>query len=156
MFEATVLGHAGSDVHTGKGETPVGNFSIAVTQWSKADGESTEWVRVSLFGKQLERAKEIVTKGALILVQGPVTIRRYTSKDGEAKAEAQIIANRIVSMGRSVNGERAPAPAPAERPGIGTSKAGAGKHRDIHLQHGQPLQLSPMRDAQVDDDNLPF
>lgn len=100
----------------------VANLSIAVgSKWKTKDGEtkeSTEWVRVSAFGKLAEICAKYLTKGQQVYVAGKMTTREY-EKDGEKRYSTEIRLEQMQMLGGRQEGDgderRAPAPAPAAR-----------------------------------------
>jgi single-strand DNA-binding protein len=71
------------------------NFSVATTErWKdKASGEmkeDTTWHRVSAWGRQAEIVGEYLHKGSLVYVEGKMTARKYTDKDGMEKESHEI------------------------------------------------------------------
>ncbi|HKY05018.1 MAG TPA: single-stranded DNA-binding protein, partial [Blastocatellia bacterium] len=86
-----IVGYLGRDPelrYTTQG-TPVCDFSIATTERRKDKAgdvqEATTWFRVSLFGRQAEVASQYLTKGRQVYVEGQLSQREYTDKDGVAR-----------------------------------------------------------------------
>jgi single-strand DNA-binding protein len=112
----------------------VANISIATTSRRKdrTSGEfieETQWHRVTFFERLAEIVGEYVKKGAPIYVEGRLTYRKYTDKDGIEKSATDIIASEMQLLGGrqgmgGPSGEEGgggggysrPAPAPASRP----------------------------------------
>lgn len=93
------IGRLGSDPdvkHLDSG-TIVANFSIAVGHKYK-DTETTEWVRVTAFGKLAEIVERFCVKGKQIYVQGRMQTRSW-EKDGVKRFSTEIIADRIQLLG---------------------------------------------------------
>jgi single-strand DNA-binding protein len=69
--------------------TPICNFSIATTERRKdKSGETQEtvtWFQVALFGRQAEVASEYLAKGSLVYVEGSLTQREWTDRDGAVR-----------------------------------------------------------------------
>lgn len=69
------------------------NLSLATTEkWKSKDGtpqESTQWHRVTFFGKPAEIINQYVHKGSKLYVSGSIEYREY-EKDGEKKYATNI------------------------------------------------------------------
>ncbi len=71
------------------------NFSVATTEkWKDKNSgevkEDTTWHRVSAWGRQAEIVGEYLRKGSLVYVEGKMTARKYTDKDGSEKESHEI------------------------------------------------------------------
>lgn len=80
------------------------NISIATTsrRKDKATGdyiEETQWHRVTFFERLAEIAGEFVKKGSPLYVEGRLTYRKYTDKDGVEKQSTDIIATEMQLLG---------------------------------------------------------
>lgn len=110
----------------------VANVSIATTSKRKDKNsgemvEETQWHRVTFFDRLAEIVGEYVKKGRPIYVEGRLTYRKYTNKDGVEQNATDIIATEMQLLGGR-EGMGAPAgggddegfaqrrPAPASRP----------------------------------------
>lgn len=116
----------------------VANVSIATTSRRKDRNsgefiEETQWHRVTFFERLAEIVGEYVKKGSPIYVEGRLTYRKYTDKDGIEKNATDIIASEMQLLGgrqgmggpsdegggggysRPAPAPRAAAPAPAPR-----------------------------------------
>jgi single-strand DNA-binding protein len=98
----TVTGNVGSEpelkfLESGRA---VASFSVANTPRVKdssgnwGDGE-TIWFRVTLWGRLAEAAVEDVQKGKRVIVDGRLTQRSYTTKEGEQRTSLEITADEI-------------------------------------------------------------
>jgi len=126
-----ILGNLGRDPETrympsGDAMTTI---SIATTDsWKdKSSGEkkeSTEWHRVTFFGKLAEIAGQYLKKGSSVYVEGSLRTRKYTDKDGVEKYATDIRADSMQMLGgrSTATGpddgydQSMPASAPAPRP----------------------------------------
>ncbi|WP_298930789.1 single-stranded DNA-binding protein [uncultured Ramlibacter sp.] len=137
----------------------VANVSIATTSRRKdrTSGEmveETQWHRVTFFERLAEIVGEYVKKGSPIYIEGRLTYRKYTDKDGIEKNATDIVASEMQLLGarQGMGGpgggdeegggggggagyqRRAPAPAaarppaqaPAQRPAPAASKPSSG------------------------------
>jgi single-strand DNA-binding protein len=120
LNQAQIIGHLGKDPearYLPSGEA-VCNFSLATSErWKdKQTGEakeSTEWHRITTFGKLAEICGQYLKKGSLAFVQGKLVTRKYTDKDGIDRYATEIRAETMKMLGgRDTNQGSAP---PAQR-----------------------------------------
>jgi len=81
MQNITISGKLGKDAElrsTQSGDSVCG-FSVAVDQRSGRD-KTTNWYRVSLWGKRGESLNQYLTKGAAVTVTGEFSIGEYDGK----------------------------------------------------------------------------
>ena len=103
-----LVGRAGSDPSTREvqdGKLKVCNLSLA-TSSGYGDKETTDWHRVTFFGKTAETVQEYVVKGQEIYVEGRIQYRKYTDKQGVEKYSTDIIANQM-QLGQKAKGAEA-------------------------------------------------
>jgi single-strand DNA-binding protein len=80
---------------------PICNLSVATSEsWrDKASGErkeKTEWHRVVIFNPNLsEVAEKYLRKGAKVYLEGQLSTRKYTDKDGQEKYSTEVVLNRF-------------------------------------------------------------
>jgi single-strand DNA-binding protein len=107
--------------------TPAGSavatFSVATSEsWKDKDGntqEKTEWHRIVTWNKLAEIAGEYLKKGAQVYVEGRLTTRNWTDKDGVKKYMTEVVAQNFMMLGRKADGAGAreaaePPPLPDE------------------------------------------
>ena len=98
MNTATIIGRAGQDAEikyfeSGKVKT---TFSLAVNRWdSKAKEETTDWYNIEVWDKQAEFAGEYIKKGRQVVVDGRISISKWTDQTGEERERFLIIANNV-------------------------------------------------------------
>ena len=73
------------------------NFSIAVGYKSK-EKETTEWVRVTAFGKLAEICGEYLKKGSQVYLAGRMTTRKW-QKDGVDQYTTEVVAETMQMLG---------------------------------------------------------
>lgn len=114
-----LVGNLGQDpkVHTTQSNSIVTQLSVATSRRVKqADGnysDETEWHRVTCFSKLAEVARDYLTKGRQVYIDGRLRTRKWTDKDGTEKYVTEIICETLKLLGRRDDGAQAPAPAPA-------------------------------------------
>ncbi|HEY1630354.1 MAG TPA: single-stranded DNA-binding protein [Rhizomicrobium sp.] len=98
-----LVGNLGKDpdVRRMQSGEPVVNLSVATSEsWrDKASGErkeKTEWHRVVIFNPNLaEVAEKYLRKGAKVYLEGQLTTRKWTDKDGAEKYSTEVVLNRF-------------------------------------------------------------
>jgi single-strand DNA-binding protein len=106
-----IVGNLGADPETRY--TPSGdavtNIRVATTdRWKdKTSGEmkeSTEWHRISFFGRLAEVAGEYLKKGSQVYVEGSLRTRKWQDKDGQDRYSTDIRADVMQMLGRREGG----------------------------------------------------
>jgi len=131
-----IIGNLGADPEVRalpSGES-VANLRIATTdRWKdKASGEmkeSTEWHRVSFFGRIAEVCGEYLSKGSQVYVEGKIQTRKY-EKDGQDHYSTEIRGMSMQMLGSKATGAR-DKPAEEARPSSGRNKVDADMEDDI-------------------------
>jgi single-strand DNA-binding protein len=143
-----LIGNLGKDPeirYTQAGE-PIANFSLATNEaWTDKSGqkqERTEWHRVEIFGKAAQVARDYLSKGRQVYLEGSIRYDEWTDKDGNKKYMTKIRVSgpgsRMVLLGSRGDGAR----------GDGAPRSGPEAVREP----GGP----PAEDFQVSDDDVPF
>ena len=107
-----LIGNVGRDPElrtTGSG-TAVTNLNLAVSE-RRRDGngdwkEYTDWVTVVCFGRNAENVGEHVGKGKLLYIEGRLQNRNFQGKDGGDRWTTEVVADRVLFLGRGANAER--------------------------------------------------
>ncbi len=60
--------------------------------------EDTEWHNVVAWGKTAEIAEKYLQKGSEVMVEGKITYRDYTAKDGSKRIFTEIVINSLMLM----------------------------------------------------------
>jgi single-strand DNA-binding protein len=123
-----LIGNVGQDVTTRDVSNGiVANTSLATSE--KRNGEEkTEWHRLVFFGKLADLAKQYLTKGSKVYVEGKISYRKYTNKDGVEVNSTEIIVDQMRFMG-------------------------GGKSEDSRPSNSRP---APSRNAPGPDEEIPF
>jgi len=125
MNKIIITGHLGADPATRQvaGKT-ITEFNLANTT-GYGDRKTTNWFRVTVWHESTATyVQNYAQKGSYVVVQGELTLREYTDKNGAARLSAEIAVNRSedLELPRAtgpVPQSAAPAPqrsAPAPRP----------------------------------------
>lgn len=117
MQSITIAGRIGRDAETRQaGDGSVTSFTVAVDQRSGRD-KTTNWWRVSIWGKRGESLAPYLRKGDNITVSGEFGLSEY-----EGKAQLNIRANEVAlqgGKGEASPGRAAPTPTPTPSGGGG-------------------------------------
>ena len=112
-----LLGRLGRDpeVRYAQSGTTVATLNLA-TDERRPDGSGgwkneTEWHRVVLFGKQADLAKQYLTKGREVLIEGSLRTRQWQDQQGQKRYSTEVVAQVIQLLGSRPDG------APREEPG---------------------------------------
>jgi len=92
----TIIGNLGRDPEMRaipSGEMVAG-FTVATTERGK-NGDVTTWFRVSAFGKLAETCNQYLRKGSYVYIEGPLTLREYTDRDGATRASLDVRAREM-------------------------------------------------------------
>jgi len=90
----------------------VANIRLATTDRykDKASGEmkeSTEWHRVSFFGRLAEIVNEYLKKGSSVYIEGRIRTRKWQAQDGTDRYSTEIVAEQMQMLGgRNGSGDR--------------------------------------------------
>ena len=103
--KAILVGNLGNDpeVKYTQGGMAITRISLATTSVRKdKDGnqqETTQWHRVTFFGKLGEIAGEYLKKGSQVYVEGEIRYDKFTGQDGVEKFFTEIVANEMQMLG---------------------------------------------------------
>jgi single-strand DNA-binding protein len=119
---AIIVGYLGADPelrYLPNGDAVV-NLSVATSEKYKDKSgqpvETTEWHRVSFFGRTAEVCGEYLRKGSLVYIEGSIRTRKYTDKEGIERYATEIKGNRMKMLGGSSgDGDERPAKRPEAR-----------------------------------------
>lgn len=114
-----LIGNLGKDPetrHMQNGDV-ITNITLATTDtWKDKNGEKqekTEWHRVTFYRKLAEIAGEYLKKGSQVYVEGKITTRKWTDKEGIERYTTEIIASSMKMLG-SKSGDSGHSEAPAK------------------------------------------
>ena len=112
-----LVGNLGRDpeIHTTQSNAVVAQLSLATTRRVKnADGtfgDETEWHRIVCFAKMAEVARDYLSKGRQIYVEGRLRTRKWTDKQNIERYTTEIICEQLKMLGRKDDGAAPAAPA---------------------------------------------
>jgi single-strand DNA-binding protein len=155
--KVTLIGHLGQDPEVRRLEngTPVGRFSLATNEsYKDANGELqtlTEWHNIVVWRLQAEQAEKILKKGSLVYVDGKLTHRKFTDKNGIERMATDVVANtfRILEKRDGGSGIRE-SQFPTQEPVV----AGGRQNQNGNEQVFEVV--APTGDAPEASDDLPF
>ena len=145
--KVTIVGYLGRDPelrYTPSG-TAVCDFSIATTERKRGrdagDGEEvTTWFRVSMWGRQAEVANQYLQKGKLVYVEGRLSQREWTDRDGNKRTSLEVHGSDLQFIGTKGDD-------------MAASAAGGSQERSSTPRGGGE---KPPADDMVADDDIPF
>ncbi len=106
LNKAMIIGRLGQDVklnHTKTGMA-VGNFTVATVGYGKED--PTEWHKIVVWDKLAENCAKYLSKGKLCYVEGRLSTRQYTDKNGAKAYTTEIIAHAVQFLNAKEGNER--------------------------------------------------
>lgn len=109
--KAILIGNLGKDPELRYTPTGVAvcTFSLATTEkWRDKNSnemkESTNWHNIVLWRRQAEIAKEYLSKGSPVYIEGKIQTRSYDDKDGQKRWITEIVGDRLQLLGRRGEG----------------------------------------------------
>lgn len=107
LNQILLIGNAGGDAelrYTPNGDS-VADFNLAVSRSRLVDGEwqtvSTEWFRISSWGRSAERVANTIKRGNRVFIEGRLSTNPYRTEGGEIRAGLQVSASRVINLTRS-------------------------------------------------------
>ncbi len=100
-----LIGNVGNAVEIKNTESgkKLARFSIATNEsYRNAKGEKvteTTWHNLVAWGKVAELAEKLLLKGTEVVIEGKLTNRSYTDKDGNKKYVSEVQVNELLLLG---------------------------------------------------------
>ena len=100
-----LIGHLGHDpeIKTLESGKKLARFTLATNEnFKNAEGlktEETTWHNIVAWNGSAEIASKYLTKGKEVCVEGRITYRTYTDKNGVQKGSTEIVVNELVLLG---------------------------------------------------------
>ena len=111
-----MIGHTGNDPevrYLNNEQGKVASFRLATTErYKDRNGdvkENTEWHQIVSWGKMADIVEKFVKKGSQLYVEGKITTRKWTDKDGNDRFTTEIRADGIQLLGKREEAKPAPA-----------------------------------------------
>ena len=80
------------------GDTKVANFSLAVNEYKKGDGDAVSFVPVTVWNGTAEVAKNFLIKGSQVAIKGRLQQQRW-EQDGQKRSKIQIVCESLTLLG---------------------------------------------------------
>lgn len=99
-----IIGRLGQDpeVRSTPNGATVCNLSVATNEsYNDKQGmhhDKTEWHRIVVWGRQAEACGQFLKKGREVFIEGKLTSREWTDKQGASKTTIEVIATNIVFL----------------------------------------------------------
>lgn len=100
-----LIGNLGRDpeVRYTRDGTAVANLNVATSEsWKDPNGqrqERTEWHRVVAWGRLAEVAKEYLSKGRQVYIEGKLQTRSWEDKEGNKRYTTEVKVDQMVMLG---------------------------------------------------------
>lgn len=100
-----LIGNVGNAVEIKNTESgkKLARFSIATNEsYRNTKGEKvteTTWHNLVAWGKVAELAEKLLQKGTEVVIEGKLTNRSYTDKDGNKKQVCEVLVNELLLLG---------------------------------------------------------
>ena len=150
-----LLGRLGRDpeVRYAQSGATVATLNMA-TDERRPDGNGgwkneTEWHRVVLFGKQADLAKQYLTKGREVLIEGSLRTRQWQDKEGQKRYTTEVVGMNMRFVGGRQGG--APGGAPGATGGQGFERGGEDAPAPVGAD-----EFSEFAGGGGDDSDIPF
>ncbi len=146
----SIIGNVGRDPETrqlASGDN-VSSFTVATTERSK-NGDQTTWFRVSAFAQLADVCQKYLRKGSYIYIEGSLTQREYTDRDGAARQSLDVRAREMRMLDKAGDTTSG---AYSDQDG-GQHAQGQGQGQGVRTAWSQPQQSAPASDDMGD---IPF
>ncbi len=149
--KVTLIGNLGRDpeVRHFENGSMVAKFPVATNEsYRDKNGEwqtNTEWHDVVVWRGLAERAERSLKKGSLVYIEGKLTHRKYTDKDGIDRYVTEVVGNtfRMLEKREGGSGYSGSLPSAQDAPGV-----------SYQIDDSDKKTVSA--DTQEEDDDLPF
>jgi single-strand DNA-binding protein len=94
-----LIGHLGKDpdFNVTPDGTPVAKFTMAVNRYSKTSTgerkEETDWFNIVAWRQLAEICEKYLHKGSKVYIEGRLSQRKYTDKEGIQRTAVEVVAN---------------------------------------------------------------
>ena len=110
LNQVQIIGGLGNDpdVKVTQNGIVITNLSVATNEsWKDQQGqqqERTEWHRIVMYRRLAEIARDYLSKGDKVFIQGKLQTRKWQDKDGQDRYTTEIVANEMQMLGGGGNG----------------------------------------------------
>ena len=130
-----LVGNLGKDpeVRALESGIKVAQFSMATTESYKDNSgnwqDKTEWHNIVAWRYLAEKAESQLHKGSQVYIEGKITTRQWTDKDNNTRYTTEIIADKLMALGKREGGGSGNYPPPPSlenapaKPAANTTKA---------------------------------
>ena len=115
FVQIQILGRLGGDPQAGNATASFVKFSIATDGGMKSGQKTTDWWKITCFGKTAEIAMKYCQKGKEVMVVGRPEINKYIDKSGVPRESVGVIADRIVLLGSGTSSQGQGQPHPSNQ-----------------------------------------
>ena len=124
--KVTLVGNLGRDpeIRTLENGVKVASFSLATNENYKDKNDTwqklTEWHNIVAWRGLAEKSERDLKKGDLAFIEGKITHRKYTDKDGVERSVTEIVASTLYSLEKRESTSGTIPPPPVENNGENT------------------------------------
>ncbi|NQU09797.1 single-stranded DNA-binding protein [bacterium] len=146
--------------YTPKG-TAVGNIGLAVNRsWTTDTGEQREevtFVDIEVWGRQAETAKEYLSKGRPVFIEGRLKLDSWDDKEsGKKRNKLKVVAERVQFLGSPRQGAEFRDQPPQEQQRPARDRGGPGAAPRTEPKPSSDTSAAEPPPAAEGDDNIPF
>lgn len=137
-------------------------FSIAVNRtYANQNGErEADFINIVVWRKQAETAKQYLTKGSQVAIDGRIQTRSYDAQDGTKRYVTEVVADNVQFLDTRASRENNFNPSPAQ-PAFNDNATpyDFSSQPDMNMS-GSNISADPFKDfgsnIEIGDDDLPF
>jgi single-strand DNA-binding protein len=157
----TLIGYAAKDpdIRTISADKKVAEISIPIndnyTDRSGQQIERTAWYRVAFWNQKAEVIEKYVKKGSQLHIEGRLTVRTYTDKEGKERFSLDVLAQDFTLLGsRTEGGENGAGNSGGHNSGY--SNSNNANNAGSYAPRTATREVTPSLPAGDDADDLPF
>lgn len=89
---------------------PVTSFTLAVSRNRRSDGKDaeTDFIPIVAWQRLAEICAQYLGKGSLVIIEGRLQTRSYTTNDGQKRKAYEVVASEMRMLGRPKGAEEVP------------------------------------------------
>jgi single-strand DNA-binding protein len=138
------------------GGTAVCTFALATNRsWITADGQTKEaqYHRIVAWQKLAELCSKLLIKGKKVYVEGRITYREYTTKEGLKKTVAEIVLDDFIVFNDNKKNEGSLS---SDSGSHDVVKTGNLEHEEFDIAHTSPVTPSRSSKEDINPEDIPF